>query len=232
MIETRDLVYEYGSTPVLDGISLRIEDGEFVVIAGPNGSGKTTLVRQFNGLYEPTAGEVLVNGTPVTADLVAARTSVGLVFQHPRDSFVAATVGADVRFGPENLGLPTDEIEARVDAALEAVDMGGRTDERLDNLSGGEQARIAIAGVLAMRPDHLVLDEPLNGLDWPARRRILERLEGLHRGGTSVVVVTHDLRDLADLATRVIVLGDGDVVLDGPPSAVRSELAAHGVRPP
>lgn len=232
MIETRDLVYEYGSTRVLDGISLRIEDGEFLVLAGPNGSGKTTLVRQFNGLYEPTAGEVLVNGTPVAADRVAARTSVGLVFQYPRDSFVAATVEADVRFGPENLGLTNEEIDARVDAALEAVDMVGRADDRLDRLSGGEQARIAIAGALAMRPDHLVLDEPLTGLDWPARRRILGRLETLHEAGTSVVVVTHDLRDLAQLATRVVVLDDGDVVLDGPPATVRPELAAHGVRPP
>src|SRR6056297_1253825 len=121
MIATRDLVHRFGDAVALDGVSLTVDDGEFVVLAGPNGSGKSTLVRHFNGLLDPDAGEVLVDGTPVADDLVAARTRVGMVFQEPRDGFVAATVGADVAFGPENLGLAREEIDRRVEAALSAV---------------------------------------------------------------------------------------------------------------
>ncbi|MUV61933.1 energy-coupling factor ABC transporter ATP-binding protein, partial [Halobacterium sp. CBA1126] len=180
MLAVDDLAHRYGDATALDGVTLRVDDGECVVLAGANGSGKTTLVRHLNGLLEPDEGEVRVNGTPVHDDLVAARASVGMVFQDPRDGFVGATVGADVAFGPENLGLSREEIDARVAEALDAVALAGRRDERIDELSGGEQARVAIAGALAMRPDHLVLDEPFAGLDWPARQSVLERLRALH----------------------------------------------------
>ncbi|WP_254545521.1 energy-coupling factor ABC transporter ATP-binding protein [Halomarina pelagica] len=232
MIRTRDLVHRYGEARALDGVSLAIDDGEFVVLAGANGSGKTTLVRHFNGLLEPDSGTVSVNGRAVASDVVAARTAVAMVFQDPRESFVAATVGADVAFGPENLGLPREEVDRRVREALSAVRMDGRDDERIDALSGGEQARVAIAGALAMEPDHLVLDEPFAGLDWPAREAVLDRLVALHADGTSVVVVTHDLRDVAAHADRVVALSAGRVALDGPLDAVRDRLADVGVRPP
>ncbi|SDF28122.1 energy-coupling factor ABC transporter ATP-binding protein [Halorientalis regularis] len=231
MIETRGLVASRGDTRVLDGLDLTIEDGEFVLLVGPNGAGKTTLVRQFNGLEDPDSGTVLVDGRPVHEDLVAARTAVGMVFQDPRDQFVAATVRADVAFGPENLGLAHDEIDRRVEGALETVGMAGRGDERIDRLSGGEQARVAIAGALAMAPDHLVLDEPLASLDLPARRAVCDHLERLHDDGTGVVLVTHDLRDVSDLADRIVVLSDGRVALDGEPDAVRDRLEAFDVRP-
>ena len=232
MIRTEGLVHRYGEVTAVDGVSLTVEDGSFLVVAGANGSGKTTLVRQFNGLLSPDEGEVFVDGDPVEEDLVAARTAVGMVFQNPRDCFVAATVGADVAFGPENLGLPREEIDARVESALSAVGMAGRRDERIDRLSGGEQARVAIAGALAMEPAHLVLDEPFTGLDWPARRRLLERLESLHETGTGVVVVTHDLGDVGALADRVVVLADGEIAADGPLAAVESDLESLDVRPP
>jgi biotin transport system ATP-binding protein len=231
MIRTEGLVHRYGETTALDGISLAIEDGEFLVLAGANGSGKTTLVRHFNGLLEPDEGAVSVNGRPVDEDLVAARTAVGMVFQNPRDCFVAATVGADVAFGPENLGLSRGEIDDRVESALDAVDMADRADERLDRLSGGEQARVAIAGALAMEPDHLVLDEPFAGLDWPARRAVLEHLDSLSESGTSIVVVTHDLRDVLQRADRVVVLSDGDVALDAGPETARNRLVDFDIRP-
>ncbi|WP_136716932.1 energy-coupling factor ABC transporter ATP-binding protein [Halorientalis salina] len=231
MIETRDLVARYGETAVLDGVDLSIGDREFVLLVGPNGAGKTTLVRHFNGLVEPDSGDVLVDGRPVSEDLVAARTTVGMVFQDPRDQFVAATVRGDVAFGPENLGLAREEIDRRVAEALDTVRMGDRGDDRIDRLSGGEQARVAIAGALAMDPDHLVLDEPLASLDQPAREAVLDRLAALHDGGKGIVVVTHDLRDLADLADRVVVLADGDVALDGNPGEIRDELSAFDVRP-
>jgi len=231
MIETRGLEHSYDDEPVLDGVDLTVADGEFLLLVGPNGAGKTTLVRHFNGLLEPDVGVVLVDGQPVAEDLVAARAAVAMVFQDPRDGFVAATVRGDVAFGPENLGLSHAEIDRRVDEALAAVRMAGRGTERIDQLSGGEQARVAIAGALAMEPSHLVLDEPLAGLDHPARTAVVDRLAALNESGTGVVVVTHDLRDVAELADRVVVMRDGAVALDAPPDAVRDRLPEFDVRP-
>lgn len=240
MIETHNLVYRYGESsndgseprPVIDSVSLTIEDGSFVVLAGPNGSGKTTLVRQFNGLLDPDAGRVLVNGQPVSEDLVTARTAVAMTFQDPRDGFVAATVGADVAFGPENLGLDRETIDRRVEEALAAVRMDGYEAERIDRLSGGEQARVAIAGALAMEPDHLVLDEPFAGLDEPARESVLNRLEELHTNGMGIVVVTHDLRGVLTPADRLLVIRRGEVALDAPPDTAVERLSELGVRAP
>ncbi|MFB6147008.1 MAG: energy-coupling factor ABC transporter ATP-binding protein [Halobacteriaceae archaeon] len=232
MISLQGVEYRYDGEPALRDVDLDVADGEFLVIAGANGSGKTTLIQHCNGLLEPTAGAVRVNGRPVSADLVATRRAVATVFQEPRDQFVAATVGADVAFGPENLGLDRSTVDERVTEALAAVNMAGREDERIDALSGGERARVAVAGALAMAPDHLLLDEPFAGLDWPARQSLLDRLRAIHDDGRSVVVVTHDLRDVCELADRVALLDDGRVVARGPPEAVRDDLADHAVRPP
>ncbi|MFB6139509.1 MAG: energy-coupling factor ABC transporter ATP-binding protein [Halosimplex sp.] len=232
MIETDELVHRYGGVAAVDGVSLTIDDGEAVAVVGANGSGKTTLVRHFDALLEPDEGTVTVDGRDVTADPVYARTHVGMVFQHARDQFVAGTVGADVAFGPENLGLDRAEIERRVAEALAAVDMADRRDERIDRLSGGEQARVAVAGVLAMEPDHLVLDEPLVGLDRSARESVLARLDSLADGGTGLVVVTHDLRDFADRVDRVVGLTDGRIAFDEPTPAALDELDRVGVRDP
>ena len=232
MIRVRELVHSFGDHRTLDDVSLTIEDGEFVLLVGPNGSGKTTLVRQFNGLLEPDTGSVTVDGASVSENPVAARTSVGMVFQHPRDQLVASTVGADVAFGPENLGVEREAIDRRVEEALDAVGMVGRAEDRVDELSGGEQSRVAIAGALAMEPSHLVLDEPFAGLDQRARRSVLARLDDLHATGTSVVVVTHDLRDLLHRADRVVALTSGRVVADGPPDEVRDEVSGLGVDVP
>jgi biotin transport system ATP-binding protein len=232
MIETRNLVHRYGDTAAVADVSVQIPDGEFLLITGANGSGKTTLVRHFNGLAIPTSGEVLVDGMPVTEDLVAARTAVGMTFQNPRDGFVAATLAADVAFGPENLGLTRPEIDRRVEHALAAVGLAGRGEERLATLSGGEQQRAAIAGALAMRPTHLVLDEPFTGLDASARASVLERLRTLHAGGTGIVVVTHDVRDLLTSADRVLALADGAVAVDAPPERAVDQLSGVDVRPP
>lgn len=232
MITVEGLTHTFGETAAVDDVSLTIDDGEWVVLAGPNGSGKTTLVRHFNALLEPDAGEVRVNGTPAADQPVAARTSVGMVFQSPRDGFVGATIGADVAFGPENLGLDHDEIDRRVDDALAAVNLDGRRDERIDSLSGGEQARVAIAAAVAMEPDHLVLDEPFTGLDWPAQRSVLAHLDDRYAAGMSMIVVSHDLRDLLDRADRVIGLSDGTVRFDLSAAAARDRLPEIDVRPP
>ncbi|WP_128904164.1 energy-coupling factor ABC transporter ATP-binding protein [Halorubrum amylolyticum] len=221
-----------GGVVAVDDVSLTVPDGEFLIVAGANGSGKTTLVRTFNGLVEPDAGAVSVNGTVVNDDLVAARSAVGMVFQDPRDQLVAATVGADVAFGPENLGCSHAEIDRRVADALAAVNMDGREDDRIAGLSGGERERVAIAGAIATEPDHLVLDEPFTGLDEPARRSVLDRLRELSAAGTSVIAVTHDLRDVLGLADRVVGLSAGRIAVDDAPRAAAETLPGLDVRVP
>ncbi|QCS41738.1 energy-coupling factor ABC transporter ATP-binding protein [Natrinema versiforme] len=232
MIEFQSVSHAFEDIPILEDVSLTIDDGEFVLLAGANGSGKTTLLRHCNGLLTPDSGAVLVDGTPVADDLIAARSNVGMVFQHPRDQFVSATVGADVAFGPENLGLEREAIDRRVATALEAVNMAGREDDRIETLSGGEQSRVAIAGALAMDPAHLVLDEPFTGLDEPARRSVLERLESLSADGTGILLATHDLRDVSALADRVIAMRDGRVAVDGPLEDALGDLEDLAVRVP
>lgn len=230
MITVRDLVCNRGGATVLKEVSLRIDDGEAVVIAGANGSGKTTLVRHFNGLIEPDSGTVSVDGASVSENRLAARTSIGMVFQNPRDCFVAATVGSDVAFGPENLGLSREEIDRRVEDSLSAVDMTAHRNARIDRLSGGQQARVAIAGALAMEPDHLVLDEPFSGLDHPTKTSILRRLEALSERGTSLIVVTHDLRELDSIVDRLVVLSDGEIAIETATTETE-KLLEFGVQP-
>jgi biotin transport system ATP-binding protein len=239
VLELDSVTHRYGgdddgehATTAVDGVSLSIPDGQFLVLCGANGSGKSTLVRHLNGLLEPDAGSVLVNGTEASEDPVAARVAVGMAFQEPRDQFVAATVGGDVRFGPENLGLDHEEIDRRARNALEAVGLDGREGDRIETLSGGERERLAVAGALAMEPDHLVLDEPFTGLDAPARDRLLDRLRDLHAAGTGLIVVTHDLRDLLGDAERVVCLAKGRVVVDNEPATAVDDLPEYGVRVP
>ena len=232
MITVEEVTHRYGEVVALENISLTIADGEFVLVVGANGSGKTTLVRQFNALLEPDEGRVTVDGLDVFENPVAARAAIGMVFQRPADQFVAATVGADVAFGPENLGLEREEIDRRVENALAAVNLDGCREDRIHTLSGGEQSRVAIAGVLAMEPSHLVLDEPFTGLDQPARESVLTHLDALAANGTGIVVVTHDLRDVLGRADRVLGLADGRLVVDAPPEQAVEDLPTLDVRVP
>ncbi|MFC7058050.1 energy-coupling factor ABC transporter ATP-binding protein [Halovenus salina] len=230
MIRVENLTATYGEVIAVDDISVNIDDGGFVLVVGANGSGKTTFVRHLNALLEPEEGTVEVDGIDVTADPIAARANIGMVFQQPRDQFVAATIGADVAFGPENLGLDREEVDRRVESALQAVNLDGRANDRIDELSGGEQARVAIAGALAMEPSYLVLDEPFTGLDQPARESVLDQLDALQADGTGILVVTHDLRDLHSRADRLLGMHDGRIVVDGPPREVAEELPGIDVR--
>ena len=237
MIALERLTYSYETTagePIaaIEDVSLEIHDGEFVLLTGPNGAGKTTLVRHFNGLLTPDRGRVTVNGCPVEEDLLAARTAVAMVFQRPEDGFVAPTIRADVAFGPENLGLSHAEIDRRVDRALQVVGMAGRGDQRINRLSGGERKRVAIAGALAMEPDHLVLDEPFAGLDEAGRRSIRDHVVDLAHEGTGVIVVSHDLRGLLEAADRVVGMVDGRIAFDLPPKAACDRLTGIDVHVP
>jgi len=241
VIEIHDLCYTYeqpGSAPIpaLSAVSLTIAPAEFVAVVGANGSGKTTLARHLNALLVPNRGRVRVAGLD-TADRAcwpAIRSQVALVFQRPEDQIVATTVEDDVAFGPQNLGLPTDEIEGRVRWALDTVGLWDLRHRPPHLLSAGQQQRVAIAGALAMRPRCLVLDEATAMLDPVGRREVLELLGRLHAGGMTVILITHWMREAAQ-AGRVIALSKGQVAYDGPPRqlfADEGRLTALGLEPP
>jgi len=206
----------------LAGVNLAVERGEFVSIVGPNGSGKSTLARHLNGLLQPTAGEVWVDGlnTANPGDLPAIRQRIGMVFQNPDHQIVAATVEEDLAFGPENLGLPPAEIRHRVDHALALVGMAGYRRQPPHLLSGGQKQRVAIAGALAARPACLVLDEPTSMLDPPGRQQVLDVILGLNTGeGLTIVLITQSMEEAA-LAKRIVVMSAGQIILNGPPATV------------
>ncbi len=217
--------YEYeGEAPeaVLRGVDLTVEQGSFVALLGHNGCGKSTLAKHFNALLLPTGGQILVDGmdTADEANTYAVRRRVGMVLQNPDNQLVSTIVEEDVAFGPENLGLEPAEIRRRVDEALRAVDMYEYRDHAPHKLSGGQKQRIAIAGVLAMHPDCLVLDEPTAMLDPKGRREVLDTVCRLNKEqGMTVVLITHYMEEAA-LAHRVVVMDDGRILADGSPRDV------------
>ena len=231
VIEHLNYVYMAGGpyeTKALDDVSLTISDGEFVGLIGHTGSGKSTLVQHLNGLIMPTSGRVLVDGMDLAdkaTDRRAVRQRVGLVFQYPENQLFEETVEKDIAFGPKNLGLDENEIARRVKDAMRrvALDYDKLHDRSVFELSGGQMRRVAIAGVLAMEPQVLVLDEPCAGLDPHGREEILGLIKGLHEeSGTTIVMVSHSMDDVASLAERVIVMNHGQVVMDGEPRDVFS----------
>jgi cobalt/nickel transport system ATP-binding protein len=215
LVEARDLAHVYpDGTMALDGVSFRITHGEAVAIVGANGAGKSTLIHHLNGHLAATRGEVRIGEVPITREtLPAIRRTVGLVFQDADDQLFMPTVFDDVAFGPVNLGLPVGEVERRVDEALERVGMAALRNKPPYRLSGGEKKRVAIAGVLAMAPDVLVMDEPTGGLDPHARRQLLALLGEF---GHTRIFTSHDLDMVLELCPRTIVLARGRVMADGP----------------
>ncbi len=230
-IEVRHLTHTYSAgsafqaTAVHD-VSLTIDDGEFVCIVGHTGSGKSTLVQHLNGLLKPTGGQILVDGEDLNdehADRRRIRQKVGLVFQYPEYQLFEETIAKDIAFGPKNQGLSEDEIDQRVRRAMAHVhlDYDKYADRSPFDLSGGQMRRVAIAGVLAMEPRVLILDEPAAGLDPRGRDRILGMLGELHReGGVTIVMVSHSMDDCARLATRMIVMSKGELVMTDTPRNV------------
>lgn len=228
-VEHLKYVYNPGmpdETTALDDVSFSVEEGDFVGIIGSTGSGKSTLISHFNGLNRPTSGRILIDGKDMWeqgADLRAFRFQVGLVMQYPEYQLFEETVAKDVAFGPKNLGLSEQEVDERVHYALQEVglvyeDIAERSPFEL---SGGQMRRVAIAGVLAMRPKTLILDEPTAGLDPAGRRSILGMIRELHAaGGLTVVMVSHNMDDISSLATRLVVMSRGRMVLTGTPREV------------
>ena len=212
----------------LHDVTFTLDDGEFVGLAGHTGSGKSTLIQHANGLLHPTVGRVLFDGEDL-ADKRAAqgcRSEVGLVFQYPEHQLFAATVREDVAFGPRNLGLSDEEVAERVSEALRLVhlDEADIAERSPFELSGGQQRRVAFAGVLAMRPRVLVMDEPVAGLDPVAREEFLELIGELHRSGLSIIMASHSMEDLARLADRILILADGEVFRIGTPEEVFADV--------
>ena len=243
IIKTEHLTFTYlpeegqEAVPALRGVELSIEQGSFVVILGHNGSGKSTLAKHMNAVLLPEGGTVWVDGMD-TADeslLLEVRRRVGMVFQNPDNQIVANVVEEDVAFGPENLGVPTEEIQARVTSALKAVGMEEFTLHAPHHLSGGQKQRIAIAGVIAMEPACIVLDESTAMLDPLGRREVLDTVGRLNKEkGITVVLITHHM-DEAALADRVVVMDSGGIVMDGPPREVlvrMEELRSIGLDAP
>ena len=235
-IELRDVSVAYGAVLALDGVTLTIPAGQHVCVLGSNGSGKSTMLQLMNALALPTSGRVLVHGrdTAEAGGALAVRREAAMVFQHPEDQMVASIVADDVAFGPENLGVPADQIARRVDAALDAVDMAALAGADPADLSGGQKQRVAIAGALAMEPRVLLLDEPSAMLDAEGHAAILRIAEGLRGRGITIVHVTHFMED-AQLADRVVVMRGGRVAMDGAPAEVFArarELAALGLELP
>ncbi len=216
----------------LAGVSLTVERGEFVAIIGPNGSGKSTLARHLNGLLQPTAGEVWVDGLNAAnpGHLPAIRQRVGMVFQNPDHQIVAATVEEDLAFGPENMGLPPAEIRRRVDEVLALAGMDDYRRQPPHLLSGGQKQRVAIAGALAARPACLVLDEPTSMLDPPGRQQVMDMIRQLNQNdGLTILLITQSMEE-AVLAGRIVVMSAGQIALDGPPGEVFEPPGPDGQR--
>ena len=245
IIRVEGLTHTYGQdTPfcrsAVDGVSLEIYRGEFLGIIGHTGSGKSTLIQHLNGLLQPTVGKIYLDGRDIWADpkkIRDVRFRVGLVFQYPEYQLFEETAYKDIAFGPKNMGLDQDEIDRRVRAAARFAGLDeGLLEKPPFDLSGGQKRRVAIAGVIAMEPEVLILDEPSAGLDPAGRRSLLKNIKEYHRErGTTVVMVSHSMDEVAENVDRIIVLADAGVVMSGTPREVFSragELVAVGLDVP
>ena len=228
MIEIKNLVYQYedGVKCAVDGVSLTIEKGEFVAVLGHNGSGKSTMAKCLNGLYRPTSGDVIVDemNTKDEADIWKIRARAGMVFQNPDNQIVATVVEEDVAFGAENLAVEQSDLRRRVDEALAAVEMTEYKDDQPHKLSGGQKQRVAIAGILAMNPDYIILDEPTAMLDPVGRQEVMKTILRLNKEeGKTIILITHFMNEAVQ-ADRVAVMEEGKLILEGPPRDVFNQV--------
>lgn len=227
-LSTENLSFTYpDGTRALKNINIEIEKGEKVAIIGPNGAGKSTLFSHFNGLTEPTSGCVKIEGKPISFEkdeLLKVRQKVGIVFQDPNDQLFAPTVKEDIAFGPMNLGLSYDEVEKRVEDALKMVGMENYKDKTPHHLSGGQQKRIAIAGIIAMKPELMILDEPTAGLDPDGVEKVLNIMNQLNEEGMTLIISSHDIDMISKYADKIFVLYNGEIIESGNKNKIFSDM--------
>lgn len=227
-LSTENLSFTYpDGTRALKNINIEIEKGEKVAIIGPNGAGKSTLFSHFNGLTEPTSGCVKIEGKPISFEkdeLLKVRQKVGIVFQDPNDQLFAPTVKEDIAFGPMNLGLSYDEVEKRVEDALKMVGMENYEDKTPHHLSGGQQKRIAIAGIIAMKPELMILDEPTAGLDPDGVKKVLNIMNQLNEEGMTLIISSHDIDMISKYADKIFVLYNGEIIESGNKNKIFSDM--------
>ena len=224
MLEVQNIKYSYNKDyQALKGVSLKVEKGEMVALLGKNGAGKSTLFLHLNGIYEPDEGKVFIDGEELKYDkksLLKFRQKVGIVFQNPDDQIFAPTVEEDVAFGPLNLKLPMEEVQKRVTESLARVGMSGFEKKAPHHLSGGQKKRVAIAGILAMKPEIMVLDEPTAGLDPQGVRGLSKLLKELNEEGITIIISTHEVDLVPNYAKKVFVLVDGLLIAEGTPKEI------------
>lgn len=227
-LSTENLSFTYpDGTQALKNINIEIEKGEKVAIIGPNGAGKSTLFSHFNGLTEPTSGCVKIEDKPISFEkdeLLKVRQKVGIVFQDPNDQLFAPTVKEDIAFGPMNLGLSYDEMEKRVEDALKMVGMENYEDKTPHHLSGGQQKRIAIAGIIAMKPELMILDEPTAGLDPDGVEKVLNIMNQLNEEGMTLIISSHDIDMISKYADKIFVLYNGEIIESGNKNKIFSDM--------
>lgn len=227
-LSTENLSFTYpDGTQALKNINIEIEKGEKVAIIGPNGAGKSTLFSHFNGLTEPTSGCVKIEGKPISFEkdeLLKVRQKVGIVFQDPNDQLFAPTVKEDIAFGPMNLGLSYNEVKKRVEDALKMVGMENYEDKTPHHLSGGQQKRIAIAGIIAMKPELMILDEPTAGLDPDGVEKVLNIMNQLNEEGMTLIISSHDIDMISKYADKIFVLYNGEIIESGNKNKIFSDM--------
>lgn len=227
-LSTENLSFTYpDGTQALKNINIEIEKGEKVAIIGPNGAGKSTLFSHFNGLTEPTSGCVKIEDKPISFEkdeLLKVRQKVGIVFQDPNDQLFAPTVKEDIAFGPMNLGLSYDEVEKRVEDALKMVGMENYEDKTPHHLSGGQQKRIAIAGIIAMKPEIMILDEPTAGLDPDGVEKVLNIMNQLNKEGMTLIISSHDIDMISKYADKIFILYNGEIIESGNKNKIFSDM--------
>ena len=233
ILEINHLTHQFTSGGGIHDVCFQVFPKEFILLAGPNGCGKTTLIRHLNALLLPSSGDVRLHGKPVTSDIIKTRKAVGMVFQDADTQIVGDTVYDEVAFGPENLKMSRAVIQKKVTRTLEQLDLFHLKDRNPATLSGGEKRRLAIAGIMVMDPEVIVLDEPFANLDHPSSLSLIKTIRRLNHGGQTIIMATHDVEEVITWATRMLIMDrQGCLARDGRPGNLLRYLASHGIKEP
>ncbi len=233
LLETKNLTHIFDDkTTAIKNVNLQVAENDFIVLSGANGSGKTVLIRHLNGLLMPTSGEVLLNGKNIKKNIIEARKNIGLIFQDSDSQIVGQTVEEDIAFGLENLRIDKTTIKQEVSKLVSLMHLEQCINKDPHTLSGGQKKRLAIAGVLAMKPRIIIFDEPFTGLDFPSIKTVVGEIVSLKHRGHTIIVVTHELEKILAYANRLIIMQDGEIALDGSPLDIIDKCESYDVQMP